>query len=413
MGLKSLSIRLLVLSLLATSTRAQDDAKSADLSIPVRDRAYPSERVPFLDNRLMVKAVRVSPQNDRLALAMNDGTLRIARFPLGDERAVGGGQIGQELRAEPKWTVVRGHEVGNFAGVNRQVHDVAWSPDGKKLATAGYDATLRIWSVSGEALAKAEPARPPYPFVKVRFADEGDTLVALNQQHEVSTWRLEGERLVRSKSLKLPVPPGAFAVRINDFAVSGGRLVLSTTTSSVKNNEELRTSSVRLYSLADLALIREHNVDEAGPVGLTPAADLVVIHCQKSPAVTEGVGAAKREVRPQVLQFKAWQVSDGSEAWTFEAGNVVAVEIEFPQVQDNVTRNFFFTLHSDGVRAWSPRSRGLKAHFQPSLETDDFVLQSLAPSAHGSWVATGTTFPGRGQPGSDECTEVTLWKVPE
>jgi hypothetical protein len=46
------------------------------------------------------------------------------------------------------WEVATGKEIREFAGHDGIVSSLSWCPDGKKLATAGYDTTALIWAIS-------------------------------------------------------------------------------------------------------------------------------------------------------------------------------------------------------------------------------------------------------------------------
>ena len=65
--------------------------------------------------------------------------------------------------------VLQGHE--GF------VHDVAYSPDGRHLATAGFDGTVRIWDIAtGDQVRIFRPG--PSSFTSVAFSPDGTCLAA-------------------------------------------------------------------------------------------------------------------------------------------------------------------------------------------------------------------------------------------
>ena len=71
----------------------------------------------------MTRPIAVSPQNDRLAAAGTDKTVRV-------------------------WDAATGRTIWTFRGHTNQVQEAAFSPCGTRLASVGWDGTARVWDVS-------------------------------------------------------------------------------------------------------------------------------------------------------------------------------------------------------------------------------------------------------------------------
>jgi WD40 repeat protein len=47
------------------------------------------------------------------------------------------------------WDVATGKELRTFTGHSKQVLSVAFSPDGRTALSSSYDATLKLWDLTG------------------------------------------------------------------------------------------------------------------------------------------------------------------------------------------------------------------------------------------------------------------------
>ena len=157
-----------------------------------------------------------SPDGTSIALGTMDGRLLSWRPTASDVQAPTGPELDRAAHAEPIWdvafspdgcrlasaatdAVVAIHDlatgllVGSITGHESAVYGVDFSPDGSLLATSSRDRTIRLWDA--HTLGEAAVFRGHEGTVfSVRFSPQGDRLVSASQDGTVRVWNVADRR---------------------------------------------------------------------------------------------------------------------------------------------------------------------------------------------------------------------------
>jgi WD40 repeat protein len=200
----------------------------------VWDLGAPQQPQLFGSHPSRVNSVAFSPDGKRLASA---GSAKADAF--GPERGRG---FGPGTDQSPDWNI-RIWDLANpsrpplmLTGQESQAHALAFSPDGRRLASAGGDGGLRVWDISQPRLLPLKLHAHELGARSVAFSRDGARLATVGADSSVRIWDL------RDSGMPVQLAP-VHDQRVESLAIS-------------PNNEYLASGSadntVRLWNLRHL-----------------------------------------------------------------------------------------------------------------------------------------------------------------
>jgi WD40 repeat protein len=149
-------------------------------------------------SRDTVRLLETATARQRARLSGHDGAIAALAFSADGRLLASAGADG----TVQLWDPAAGRAVRQLRGHTRAVRAVAFAPDGKLLASAGEDGTLRFWDVaSGQPLRQVKVSKQG--LFAVAFAPDGKTLATGGGDKTVRLWdvatrtewrRIEGQR---------------------------------------------------------------------------------------------------------------------------------------------------------------------------------------------------------------------------
>ncbi|HEX4142220.1 MAG TPA: M56 family metallopeptidase [Pirellulales bacterium] len=104
------------------------------------------------------------------------------------------------------WDLSTGKVVGTLNGHEQDVRAMAFTHDGKTLATAGKDRTIRLWDVGSRKQIRmfqgsknpSDPTAQTAPILATAYSPDGGSVATADEEGQVSVYALSPPRLLRS-----------------------------------------------------------------------------------------------------------------------------------------------------------------------------------------------------------------------
>ena len=136
-------------------------ATSSDTGIEIRQVQHPENVIAAFASLTSVGPVAFSPDNGSLAICTEEKRIRI--LSIGDQTDV----------------TCDGHE--------RKVQALSFSPDGRTLASAGFDGSIRFWDTKS-GLQRLSIRNKLDPYVSIQFSNDGKSLFAISTDGTWTIW---------------------------------------------------------------------------------------------------------------------------------------------------------------------------------------------------------------------------------
>ncbi|MBI3409468.1 MAG: hypothetical protein HY040_14090 [Planctomycetes bacterium] len=149
-------------------------------------------------------------------------------------------------RALKVWDVATGKLLYTLGEATDWLYALAWSPEGKHLASGGVDRSIRVYQANGLGAKLVHSVfAHEGPVQKVLYSKDGKTLYSLGQDRVVKAW--DADRMVERKVYeRLPETGLTMAVREGDIAVGlydGSVRIINATTGAFWTIEPQKKSN--------------------------------------------------------------------------------------------------------------------------------------------------------------------------
>jgi WD40 repeat protein len=280
------------------------------------------------------------------------------------------------------WSI-DGKELQTLKGHIDSVRSVAFSPDGKQLATASDDNTVKIWSIDGKELQTLKGHNDSVR--SVTFSPDGKQLATASLDKTVKIWSIDGKELQTLKGHSKSVNSVA-------FSPDGKQLATASLDKTVKiwsiDGKELQTLKGHIGSVNSVAFspdgkqLATASDDNTVKIWSIDGKELQTLKGHSSPvnSVTFSPNGKQLATASDDNTVKIWSI-DGKELQTLKGHSSSVNSVAFSPNGGQLA-----TASNDNtVKIWSIDGKELQ-----TLKGHISVVNSVAFSPNGKQLATAS-----------------------